>query len=79
MIVQYTYDLAGRLVREDDGNGTFTTYAFDPAGNAINATHHQDASTVNSSYDYTFDSMSRITSMTTGGVETDYGYDAVAN
>ncbi len=76
-IVQYTYDLAGRLVREDNGNGTFTTYAYDPAGNAINATTTRmlprsiRATTILRQHEP--DHL-----MTTGGVETDYGYDAVS-
>jgi RHS repeat-associated protein len=31
---------------------------------------------VNSSFAYTYDALGRVTSMTTGGVTTDYGYDA---
>ena len=32
LIVRYTYDAAGRLSREDKGNGTYTIYAYDAAG-----------------------------------------------
>ena len=45
----------GRLAREDKGNGTFTTYQYDLAGNLLGLVNHRDAATVNSSYAYTYD------------------------
>ena len=70
ILADYAYDPAGRLVREDKGNGTFTTYGYDLAGNVTNIAHNKDGSTVNSSYDYTYDNMDRVASMTSGGLQT---------
>ncbi|WP_197480191.1 CARDB domain-containing protein, partial [Anabaena sp. 4-3] len=75
-IVTYTYDLTGRLVREDNGNGTYTTYSYDAAGQLLSIVNYAANATVNSRFDYTYDSVGRRTSVTTLEGTTNYGYDA---
>ena len=36
--VNYTYDVTGRLVQVDFGNGKAIVYSYDPAGNILNRT-----------------------------------------
>nr|MCU0871095.1 dockerin type I domain-containing protein [Pirellulaceae bacterium] len=76
-IVAYGYDAAGRLARKDQGNGTFTTYAYLPKdllGSVINSA--PDGS-VQSRFDYTYDSLDRPASMTTLAGTFTYAYDAL--
>lgn len=76
-IVTYTYDPAGRLTREDMGNGTFTTYEYDLAGNILHLVNHAPDGSVNSRFDYTYDSLGRSTAMTTLDGQWSYQYDSV--
>ncbi len=68
-----TYDSPQHnLIARKDGNGHTTTYGYDPAGNLISVTPSAPA---RPEY-YTYDSLSRITSMTDGrGERLDYDYD----
>jgi RHS repeat-associated protein len=78
---RYTYDTANRTVcggfagqvcTSTDGNGNTTKYTYNTAGNLTKVTPPapQGATT------YTYDSLSRVTSVTDGnGDTTDYGYD----
>jgi RHS repeat-associated protein len=78
---RFTYDtaarsvcggFAGQVCTSTDGNGNITTYAYDTAGNLTTVTPPapQGATT------YTYDSLSRVTSVTDGnGDTTEYGYD----
>jgi YD repeat-containing protein len=74
-IVTYTYDSMGRLIREDKGNGTYTIYAFDLAGNILHLVNYAPGGSVNSRFDYTYDSLGRRTSMTTLDGVWNYQYD----
>nr|WP_255547371.1 RHS repeat-associated core domain-containing protein [Oxynema sp. CENA135] len=75
-IVSYTYDDAGRLVREDNGNGTATTYEYDAGGQVLHVVNLAPDNSVNSRFDYTYDSLGRRTTMTTLEGTWQYGYDA---
>lgn len=75
-IVSYTYDNAGRLVREDNGNGTATTYEYDAAGTSVYVVNLAPDNSVNSRFDYAYDSLGRCTTMTTLEGTWQYGYDA---
>lgn len=78
---QYTYDTAARTVcggfagqvcTSKDGNGNTTSYTYNTAGNLTKVAPPapQGATT------YTYDSLSRVTSVTDGnGDTTSYGYD----
>ncbi|NTU53949.1 MAG: DUF4347 domain-containing protein, partial [Chlorobiaceae bacterium] len=77
LIVSYQYDAAGRLSRSDNGNGTYTTYEHDIAGQLLHLVNCQQDGTVNSRFDYTYDEMGRRTSETTLDGSSTYGYDAI--
>jgi RHS repeat-associated protein len=75
LIVNYTYDIMDRLVREDMGNLTYTTYLYDPAGNILHLVNYGADGSVNSRFDYTYDSLGRRTRMTTLDGAWEYQYD----
>jgi RHS repeat-associated protein len=77
LIVRYTYDAAGRLSREDKGNGTYTTHDYDPAGQILHLINYAADATVNSRFDYTYDSLGRVMTMTTVDGAWTYTYDAI--
>ena len=77
LIAKYTYDAVGRLAREDDGNGTYTTYSYDAAGELLHLVNYAPNGTVNSRFDYTYDSLGQcITEATVDGTWT-YSYDVI--
>jgi RHS repeat-associated protein len=75
-IVAYQYDAVGRLSREDRGNGTSTTYEYDLAGQLLHLVHRAPDDSVIERFDYMYDAIGRVTSMTTLAGTTAYGYDA---
>ena len=77
LIVAYTYDATGRLARKDMGNGTSTTFSYDLAGNLLHLVNLAPGGSVNSQFDYTYDSLGRRASMTSADGMTKYGYDAL--
>jgi RHS repeat-associated protein len=77
VIVDYSYNNAGYLVRKDLGNGTFTTYEYDRAGQLLELINHAPGGAVNSFFEYTYDAEGRRTSVTTEGGVTTYGYDLI--
>jgi RHS repeat-associated protein len=74
-IVTYTYDAAGRLIQKDMGNGTSTTYQYDRDGKILSLVNHVPGGSVNSRFDYTYDSLGNVTSMTTLDGAWTYQYD----
>ncbi len=78
LIVQYTYNNLGELQEKLNGNGTYTTYAYDAAGNLTSEINYApDGTTVNSSFTYTYNVLGEVTTMTdAAGNVTTYGYDA---
>ncbi len=75
ILVTYNYDASGRLAQVDKGNGTFTTYEYDSAGQLLSLKNWRNATTLNSKFDYTYDSRGRrITMATLDGTWT-YAYD----
>ena len=62
-----------------NGNGTYTTYAYDAAGNLTSEINYAPAERrVNSSFTYTYNVLNEKTSMTdAAGNITTYGYDAM--
>ena len=79
LIVQYTYNSLGQLQEKLNGNGTYTTYAYDAAGNLTSEINYAETGrTVNSSFTYTYNVLNEMTSMTdASGNVTTYGYDAI--
>ncbi|CAN5487985.1 hypothetical protein BH11PLA2_BH11PLA2_46570 [soil metagenome] len=82
LIVLYTRDAAGRVTREDHGNGTATVYAYNAAGQVTSITHLAPGGGTNSRYDYAYDTYGRVSSQTLTDADaatpdgvTTYGYD----
>ncbi len=77
LIVQYTYNNLGQLQKKLNGNGTYTTYGYDAAGNLTSEVNYASGTTVNSSFTYTYNLLGEMTSVTdAAGNTTLYGYDA---
>ncbi len=73
VLIEYLYTASGRLQRINKGNGTYTTYAYDAAGQLLHMTNSAPGGTVNSRFDYTYDSRGRRITM--GTVDGDWAYD----
>ena len=58
-IVTYTYDACRPADPQGQGNGTYTTYEYDLAGNILHLINHAPDGSVNSRFDYTYDSLGR--------------------
>jgi RHS repeat-associated protein len=76
LIVRYTYDAVGRLARKDLGNGTFTVYSYDAAGEVLSIVNHAPDGSVNSQYSYTYDVLGNPITETGPSGTTRYTYDA---
>jgi RHS repeat-associated protein len=82
LIVSYLYDAVGRLAEKDLGNGTYTTYQYDPAGNLLQLVNHGPRpgvgqnGPINSEYDYIYDALNRMATATTPDGQWVYTYDA---
>ena len=72
--VRFEYDLAGRLVRSTDRNGTDTTYEYT---NGLVTAEHVDPDGLNITYTYVYDAVGRRVSATDPvGTMYTYSYDA---
>jgi RHS repeat-associated protein len=78
LLVRYTYDSVGRLAREDKGNGTFTTYTYDLANQILTLTNAAPDGTIQSFFNYTYDTKGNRLSMTTMAGITTYAYDGLS-
>ena len=67
MIARYTYDPAGLMIRKDLGNGTFTTYGYDPGGRFTTIVNHNPDGTILSSFSYSYNAYGQPITMTTQG------------
>src|SRR5262249_4047206 len=63
--------------RRTNGNGTFTEYHYDAAGQLEHLINRAPDGTVHSRFDYEYDLLGRRTSMGTVDGTWTYGYDAV--
>src|ERR1043166_2330790 len=75
LMVEYLYNPAGRLQRVNKGNGSYTTYDYDSPGRLLHLTNFAPNATVNSRFDYTYDSRGRRRTMQTTDGGWTYGYD----
>src|SRR6185436_12153827 len=75
VIAGFHYDSAGRLQRKDLGNGAFTTYEYDAVGQLLHLVNHAPDQSINSRFDYVYDALGRVVTMTTLDGLTTYGYD----
>ena len=57
LIVSYDYDLAGRLVGQINGNGTYTTYTYTRDGQISDLSNFAPDGTVNSGFLYTYNAL----------------------
>ncbi|MCB1967173.1 MAG: cadherin-like domain-containing protein, partial [Candidatus Accumulibacter sp.] len=76
-IVLYEYDAVGRLSRKSLGNGVFTTYQYDGAGQLLHLVNHNPDSSVLSFFDYTYDSRGRRIAEGTNYGHWTYTYDDI--
>jgi len=77
LVVTYQYDLAGQVAAKTLGNGMLTTYQYDPAGQLLNLTNALANGVVLSSFNYTYDSRGRRTTMGTLDGGWTYTYDDI--
>ena len=76
LIVDYDYHpVSGQLAKETNGNGTYTNYTYDLAGQLISLVNSQADGTVNSRFDYTYDNLGRRTALATLDGTWSYEYD----
>ena len=59
LITEYSYDSAGKVTGRLNGNGTSTDYAYDAAGQVTTITHRAPDDSINSRYQFTYDSFGR--------------------
>ena len=76
LIIAYTYDTRGYLIREDRGNGTYSTVDRDLIGRVLKVVHHAPDGSVNSHFDYSYDSLGRVATMSTQSGQWTYEHDA---
>lgn len=82
LVARYSYDSLSRLTLKENGNGTYTTYEYDAAGQLLHLINRGQRPTPdvdgpdNSRFDYTYDADGRRTSMGTLDGLTQYKYDA---
>ena len=76
-LVAYTYDGLSRLSRETNGNGTYTTYGYDSAGQVTAINNYAPNGTVNSFFQYTYNTLGQQTTATTRDGKWTYTYDAI--
>jgi RHS repeat-associated protein len=74
-LVHYEYDQRGNVMSRRLGNGTLTTYDYDEVGRLLHLVNFASGGSVNSRFDYTYDDLGRVTSVTTLDGTTTYGYD----
>ena len=76
LIVDYDYhSVSGQLVKETNGNATYTSYSYDLAGQLVSLANAQADGTVNSRFDYTYDNLGRRTEVDTLDGTWSYEYD----
>jgi RHS repeat-associated protein len=75
VLVTYTYDAAGRLIGQDNANGTYTTWDYDANGQMLHLVNHAPGGSVNSRFDYTYDALGRCITMATLDGAWTYTYD----
>jgi RHS repeat-associated protein len=78
VVAEYRYNAAGLLTQVNKANGTFNTYSYDPAGNLTHLTNFASNATINSRFDYTYDSRGRPSNLATLDGTWTYEYDSVS-
>jgi len=65
LVVRYTSDAAGRVSRKDHGNGTYSSFDYDDAGRIMRVAHHAPDDSLNSQFEYFYDSAGHLVSTST--------------
>lgn len=73
----YGYDTIGRLTLKTLGNGTTTVYTYNAGSQLLSVVNRAPDTSIQSKFEYTYDSVGRRTSMTTLEGTTTYGYDSI--
>jgi RHS repeat-associated protein len=73
--VRYEFDSQGFMRRKTLGNGVYTTYEYDAAGQLLHLVNHAPDGSIISRFDYTYDDRGLRNSMTTIEGEWIYEYD----
>jgi RHS repeat-associated protein len=73
----YAYDSLNRLVGSETSKGNTAEYAYDPAGNRVQATTTTDAGTTDVTA--SFNEANQLTGSTSNGASSSYGYDGNGN
>lgn len=73
----YTYDSLNRLTGSETSKGNTAKYAYDPAGNRVQASTTTDAGTTDVMA--SFNEANQLTGSTTNGASSSYGYDGNGN
>ena len=74
-IIRYFYDAAGRLAGKKTANGNYSTNIFDDAGQLLRLVNYKNDGSINSRFDYSYDSRARRKTMQTLDGGWTYGYD----
>jgi RHS repeat-associated protein len=77
LIVQYDYYDNGLLRRKDMGNGTYTTYEYTPTAQVEHLVNYAPGGAVNSRFDYTYDELGRVETMSSLDGFWTYSHDAI--
>jgi YD repeat-containing protein len=78
LIVDYDYSPAtGSLQRETNGNGTYTTYEYDAAGQVTKIGNYDPNGSVTSQFEYTYNDLGLRTQFKSLDGTWTYGYDAI--
>jgi RHS repeat-associated protein len=78
LIVDYDYDaVTGRLQKETNGNGTYTTYEYDAAGQITKLGNYASNQSATSQFEYTYDNLGQKTQVKSLDGTWTYGYDAI--
>ena len=76
LIIDYDYHpVSGQLAKETNGNGTYTSYSYDLAGQLVSLVNSQADGTINSRFDYIYDNLGRRTEVGTLDGTWKYEYD----
>ncbi|KQP57017.1 hypothetical protein ASF51_03815 [Agreia sp. Leaf283] len=73
----YAYDSLNRLVGSETSKGNTAEYAYDPAGNRVQATTTTNAGTTDVTA--SFNEANQLTGSTSNGASSSYGYDGNGN